>query len=330
MIRRIVTLLIVLGIGGAGVAAYFAYQRHLASQPIQWSGTIEARTMEVGSRVGGRIKQILVKEGDDVVAGQTLIILDPGDLPGQLLAAQAQVAQMEANLDKVATHRGLSARAEEIAADRARLQAEEVALDKANIDQKRTQALIAHGAATQQDLDTVDIGLRNATAQREIQQAQLDQLVRGTPQDVKSAQAQVDGAKGKLEEVQSQIAELEIHAPRPARVEALDLRPGDILAPDAVAARLLEPDQRYVRIFVPETQLGLIHVGQNIPVYVDTFPGRAFGAAVDFISDIGEFTPRNLQTEDERADQVFAARLRIENGQDVLREGMAAFARVAR
>ena len=147
---------------------------------------------------------------------------------------------------------------------------------------------------------------------------------------MKSAQAQLDAAKGKLEQVQSQVDELVIHAPRPARVEALDLRPGDILAPDAIAARLLEPDQRYVRIFVPETQLGLIHVGQKIPVYVDTFPGRAFGAAVDFISDVGEFTPRNLQTEDERADQVFAARLRLENGQDVLREGMAAFARVAR
>jgi hypothetical protein len=102
------------------------------------------------------------------------------------------------------------------------------------------------------------------------------------------------------------------------------------LAPDASAAKLLEPDQRFVRIYVPETQLGLIHLGQRIPIFVDTFPGRGFGAVVEFISDIGEFTPRNLQTEDERADQVFAARLRIEEGQSVLREGMAAFARVAR
>ena len=74
------------------------------------------------------------------------------------------------------------------------------------------------------------------------------------------------------------LDELAIRAPRAARVEALDLRPGDILAPNAPAARLLEPAELYVRIYVPETQIGHVHPGQEVPIFVDSFPGRSFRA----------------------------------------------------
>jgi multidrug resistance efflux pump len=113
-------------------------------------------------------------------------------------------------------------------------------------------------------------------------------------------------------------------------VEALDLRPGDILQPNAPAARLLEPSELYVRIYVPETQIGHIQPGLQVPIYVDSFPGRAFRGQVESVASEGEFTPRNLQTADERADQVFGARVRIVEGTDVLRAGMAAFVRVPR
>ena len=326
-----------LAVGAAVVAAaavaYFAWQRQLAAGPLEWSGTVQARTVQVGSRVGGRVLAVLVQEGDEVAAGQSLIALEPGELPGQQQQALGQLAQMEANLAKVTTRRGQdardqSARGEEIAAAQARLSAEEVAVVKATLDLNRQRVLATHGATTQADLENADIAKKNAEALRAMQRAQLDQLVRGTPQDVRAAAAQVQSARGRIAQVESQLGELTIRAPRASRVEALDLRPGDILAPDAPAATLLEPDQRFVRIYVPETRLGLIHLGQEIPVYVDTFPGRAFKSVVESISGVGEFTPRNLQTEDERADQVFAARLRLVEGADVLRQGMTAFARV--
>jgi multidrug resistance efflux pump len=103
------------------------------------------------------------------------------------------------------------------------------------------------------------------------------------------------------------------------------LRPGDILAPSATAATLIEDGQLYVRIYVPETQLGRIHVGDEVPISVDSFPGRAFKGQVEHINTIGEYSPRNLQTADERADQVFAARVGLREGAGELRAGMAAF-----
>jgi multidrug resistance efflux pump len=144
-----------------------------------------------------------------------------------------------------------------------------------------------------------------------------------------AAQASVDGAQGRLDQVDVLIAELVVRAPRPARVESLDLRPGDILAPNATAASLVEEDQLYVRIYVPETQLGFVHPGQQVPVSVDSFPGRTFPGVIEHVNQVGEYSPRNLQTADERANQVFATRVGIQQGTD-LRAGMAAFIRIPR
>jgi multidrug resistance efflux pump len=140
----------------------------------------------------------------------------------------------------------------------------------------------------------------------------------------------VDAAKGRVQQIDVMLEELVIRAPRASRVEALDLRPGDILAPNAPAAKLLEPAELFVRVYVPETEIGHIQPGLEVPIFVDSFPGKAFRGRVESVASEGEFTPRNLQTADERADQVFASRVRIEDGADVLRAGMAAFVRVPR
>src|SRR5262249_56251390 len=105
-------------------------------------------------------------------------------------------------------------------------------------------------------------------------------------------------------------------------------RSGDLLAPNAPAARLFEEGELYVRIYVPETELGRIRVGQRVPVGVDSFPDRRFPGTVEWISGVGEYSPRNLQTADERADQVFATRITLREGADDLRAGMAAFIEV--
>jgi multidrug resistance efflux pump len=326
MIRRIALgffALVALGL-------YLLYRHHMANAPYEWSGTVEARTMDVGSRVGGRVLSVLVREGDLVDAGQPLLTLEPGDLYAQKLQAEGQLEQAEAALDRVASRTLPTARRAEIAAAEARLQGEEVALDKARLDQARMEKLFAAGAATRADHDNADIALRNATAQVAALRAQLDELLHGTPQDVKASQGQVDVANGRIQQIETSLQELTVRAPLASRVESLDLRPGDILAPNATAAKLLEPSELYIRIFVPETVIGHIRPGMELPIYVDSFPHRAFKGVVEFVSDTGEYTPRNLQTADERADQVFASRVRLEEGADVLRAGMAAFARVPR
>ena len=100
--------------------------------------------------------------------------------------------------------------------------------------------------------------------------------------------------------------------------------PGDLLTANQNVARLLEKDQIYVRVYVPEPQLGLIRVGQKAKLKVDTFPDRFFDGVIEQISTQGEFTPRNVQSRDERNHLVFAVKVRIDNREGKLKAGMAA------
>jgi multidrug resistance efflux pump len=369
-------LLVVLALLGA---VYGGYRVYLYRRPYEWSGTVEARTISVGSRAGGRVKEVLVKEGERVAKGQPLITLEPGDWPAQLLQAQAQLAQAQANLDKLqkgarpeeldqARARANTARAafaqtlagsrpEQIAAAEARLAVQELAVEKARLDAERMAKLDKAGAAVPADVDNAKIAVKTAIAQRDAIKQQLDELKNGSRreellqarareaeqvasetlvsagsrvEDIRAAAAQVDGAQGRVEQIKSMIDELTIRAPLATRVEALDLRPGDILAQNAVGAVLLEENQLYVRIYVPETLLGRIQVGQEVPINVDSFPSKSFAGVVEHINNIGEYSPRNLQTADERADQVFATRIGLKSGLEELRAGMAAFIRVTK
>jgi HlyD family secretion protein len=368
---KLIPILIVAGL------AYGGYRVYLERKPYEWSGTVEARTISVGSRAGGRVKEVLAREGDRVSAGQTLVTLEPGDFPSQLIQAKAQEEEAEANLEKLqkgarpeeldqARARALTAKAaldqaiagsrpEQVAAAEARLAVQEVAVEKAKLDAARMHKLDQSGAAVPADMDNMDMSLKAAIAQRDAIKQELDELKNGSRreevqqararemeqsasvrlvqagtrvEDLKAAKAEIDGAGGRVEQIQTMIDELAIRTPLPARVEALDLRPGDIIAPNATAAVLLEEKELYVRIYVPETLLGHLRPGQTVDLIVDSFPDRTFQGTVEHINDVGEYSPRNLQTADERADQVFAARVGLKNGFDELRAGMAAFVRV--
>ncbi|HZS41900.1 MAG TPA: efflux RND transporter periplasmic adaptor subunit [Polyangia bacterium] len=371
--RRFLPLILIAVVG----ALYGAYRLYLWRQPYEWSGTVEARTISVGSRAGGRVKEILVREGDRAKAGDPLLVLEPGDLEAQRLQAQGSLAQAQANLEKLekgarpeelqeARARAMTANAaleqtrtgarrEQIAAAQARLAAQEVIVEKAKLDSDRMHKLLTSGAAAQAEVDNADAALHSAVATRDALREQLDELKNGSRreevaqasaraleanaseklvragsrvEDIKAARGQVDAAQGRLDQIKTLLDELIVRAPRASRVEALDLRPGDIVAPNATCATLLEDDQLYVRIYVPETLIGHLKIGAEVPVTVDSFPGKTFAGTVEHINSVGEYSPRNLQTADERADQVFACRIGLKSGIDQLRAGMAAFIQV--
>lgn len=373
--RRMIPVLV---IGGLGLI-YGGYRFYLAHQPYEWSGTVEARMISVGSRAGGRVKEVLAHEGEEVKAGQPLLILETGDLAAQLLAAQGQLGQAQATLEKLekgarpeelaeARARAATAsaaweqtrtgaRSEQIAAARARLAAQEVLAQKAQLDEQRYRLLFQKGAAARAELDNAETNLRAQVATRDALKQQMEELEHGSRsteleqakaraqearaseqlvkagsrvEDIKAAHGQVDAAQGRVDQIKVLIDELTVKAPRAARIESLDLRPGDIIAPNATAATLLEEDQLYVRIYVPETLIGKVKIGQEVPVTVDSFPGKRFKGVVEHINTVGEYSPRNLQTADERADQVFGIRVGLKEGRDVLRAGMAAFIQVSK
>jgi HlyD family secretion protein len=277
--------------------------------------------------------------------------LKKGARPEEIAQANARAAQANASLAE--TRHG--SRVEDIATGEARVAQFKAEYDKAVLDASRSHRLLATGAIAKAEADTSDTNLAAAQAQLDAQQRGLDELRAGARveekqqataraqeadaaaklvlagarvEDLQAGEAQVAAAKARVDQLDVMIGELVIRAPNAARVEALDLRPGDILAPNAPAAVLLEDGQLYVRIYVPETEIGHIKVGDTVPISVDSFGSRAFEGKVEHIDEKGQYSPRNLQTADERADQVFAARIGLVEGKDLLRAGMSALIHV--
>jgi HlyD family secretion protein len=280
-------------------------------------------------------------------AAAALDKLTAGSRPEEIAAAKARSLQADAAFAE-ARH---GSRAEEVAASEARLAVAQAEVDKAKLDSDRAHQLLSHEAIAKAEADIADTALRTAVAQRDVAQRVLDELKNGVraedkaqaaahaaeasasaklveegarSEDVRAAKAVLDAAKAKVEQLDVALAELTIRAPAAARVEALDLRPGDILGPNAPAATLLEDGQLYLRIYVPETEVGRVSVGQTVPITVDSFGDKTFAGKVEHIDNVGQYSPRNLQTADERADQLFAVRIGLLEGKDVLRAGMAA------
>jgi HlyD family secretion protein len=303
--RRIAIVVLLLAAAAAGAVWYLA-QRNAARDRLVLSGSIEERSVEVGSLVGGRIARVHVDEGARVRAGQPLVTFEPDLLDLQITQQKAQIASLAANLEK-AVH---GPRSEE--KTRAR-----VAWQAAEVDRRRFESLWRSGVVAKQQYDAA------AVKEADLHQALLE-AERGTvKEDIAAAQADLERERQKLAYLERQRQEVVVTAPADGLIESLSLRPGDLVAANQAVATLLEPDQIWVRVFVPETQMGLVRVGQDAAVTVDTFPHRAFHGRVVEIRSQGEYTPRNLQTLEQRSDQVFGVKVQIDPSPE-LKAGMAA------
>ena len=297
-------------LAAAGVAAWLLLGRRSRPEPLAFSGTIEVRDAQVGSLVGGRVARVLVDEGARVAAGQTLVTLESDLLDRQIAQEQGNVASQKANLEK--TERG--PRSEEI------LRAE-VDWKNAERNRARSEALLKSGLASPQQYEA-------DAAQAKMLEQSYRELARGNrPEDIAQARAQLAAEQGHLAYLLEQKDELTVRAPADGVVQSMDLRPGDLVAPNQGIVTILEPREVWVRVFVPEPKLGLVRVGDPARISVDTFPGRVFPGRVVEIREQAEYTPRNVQTLDQRSDQVFGVKVAIDPTPD-LKPGMAATVRL--
>jgi len=302
-------LIVLLGLA-AVAAAGAALRARGGARPLVFSGAIEARTIEVGSLVGGRVVAVRVDEGERVAEGDTLVVFETDLLDPQIAEQAARVARARATLARV--ERG--PRSEEV--ERARIEYE-----AAETDRRRLEPLLAQGSIGQREYDAALV--RVATRKES-----LEELRRGSrAEEIDETRAALAGEEARLALLGRQRDEAVVRAPAPGVVEALDLRPGDLVAAGAPVASLLEPDQLWVRVYVPEPRLGLVRVGQAAAISVDTFPGREFSGRVVEIRNEGEYTPRNIQTLEQRADQVFGVKIGVDPVPE-LKPGMAALVRL--
>src|SRR5436190_5511783 len=167
-----------------------------------------------------------------------------------------------------------------------------------------------------------DVRQRNVVSPRDAERAAS--VARAQEKSLEAAKMRVVQARAQLADIDAQLAEMQVKVPTDSVLEVLSVKVGDVLAPNREVATLLLPQYLWVRVFVPEPWLGLIKVGEPVRVRVDSFPGTDFDGTVEQVNRQAEFTPRNVQTVEERIKQVFGVKIRLSIKEDKLQAGISA------
>jgi len=271
------------------------------------SGTIETDEVHVASRYGGRVEKILADEGDTLQSGQVIVELDAAELEARRNQAAATLVEMNAGPRK-----------EEIQAARNDWESQKSDLELAQADAKRAVDLYAQKTISDTERDHSISHAQTLEKSVAAAKDRYDMLLAGTRIE------QVDRARAQLAEIDTQLREMKISAPTNCVLEVLSVKAGDVLAANREVATLILTQHLWVRVYAPEIWLGHIQLGEKVKVRVDSFGDKDFEGTVEQINRSAEFTPRNVQTYEERIKQVFGIKVRIKNDADQLHAGMSA------
>lgn len=278
---------------------------------VHLNGRIEAVTVDLAPKVAGRVSQVLVREGDRVKAGQILARLDLGATAIAVERETAAVRAARSRAEDIArgTRQGeIDAAAAEVAERRA---AVELAVKEVN----RQEFLVGRNVGPQRDLDRARADAKRAQATLRAAEERLGVLQSGPREkQAEAAAAETDRAEAALEQSVSLASENEIRAPADGVIIHRLAEPGQLVAPGQPAITLAFANRLYVRTFIPETKLGLVRVGMPANVTVDAHGDRKFAARISEISPRAEFTPKPVETAEERVNLVYAAKADLAGG----------------
>ena len=282
----LVTVVVVMGIVAIGAAGgWYWWQQQLNALPAGISkanGRLETEQVEIASKYGGRIAAIFAKEGDMVKAGTILARIDTSQLEAQLQAAEAQVRQAESQ----------TVEAEKVIAQR---DADRIFAAQ---ELQRTIVLNRDGWATNEQLDQRRDQMQTAQAAYELAVAAVD-----------AAHALIASWQGEARSIKSQVDDDTLVAPVSGRIQYKLAQLGEVLSPGGRVFTLLDFSDVYMTIFVPSDVAGRLTLGDEARVTLDPDPGYVFPAKVSFVATEAQFTPKTVETEEEREKLMFRVKL---------------------
>jgi HlyD family secretion protein len=241
---------------------------------------------------------------------------------GQVTLAQAALETARVQRDR---DRNVEALVLQVATAEGGVAVAESALARTEAQLATLLDLLDHPLVAQSQVTLAETSYRSAVAAADAAQARLDAILAGpASQDVALARAGVDQAESGLAILALQREKLTVRSPLDGLVVANAARLGELVAPGAPIMTIADLSRLYLTIFVPEDEVGRVHLGQQASVSVDAYPGRAITGSVSFISSRAEFTPKSVQTRNERVSTVFAVRVRLGTGELILKPGMPA------
>jgi HlyD family secretion protein len=288
--------------------------------PPDGSGTIEAIQVEVAAEVGGRLVEVPATEGALVHSGDVVARIDPAEYELQRDGARADRDQARAQVDLLVA----GARSEDIEAARAGVRSAQAAFDLAEANLRRIETLVSSGAATPRQGDEARTDAEQAGAGLAAAQEALAKMLRGSrEEEVRAAQARLDQATAALDLAERALADCTVTAPIDGVITTRIREVGEFAAVGAPVVTISKLDEVWLSIYVPEARLAQVKIGAPAYVKVDGDP-TTYEGTVAFISPEAEFTPRDVQTPDERAKLVYRVKIALPNPERVFKPGMPA------
>ncbi|MDQ7093156.1 efflux RND transporter periplasmic adaptor subunit [Desulfosporosinus sp. PR] len=300
-----------------------------------FSGTIEGTEVPVQPELAGKIVDLKVQEGQTVKTGDVIATLDDSQAQISLATAKSEQTQAQAKLnDLLGGSRAEELRRLEAVVDQANASVEALApslqLEESNL--ANDQKLYASGSISKQALDTqqnkydtIKAQYEGAQASVNAAQASLDQAQAGYTQPTIQAQkAAVDMAAQSVKAAELNLSKLTIKSPLSGQVLYKQVEVGQVVNSGTTLVTILDPDDLSIKIYVPEAQLNKAKVGGVAHISVDSYPSKTFKGQIAYVSTQAEFTPKNVETKEERTTTVFEVKINITEGKDQLKAGMPA------
>jgi HlyD family secretion protein len=309
---------VVVLVAAAGGLGWLLYQRlEAAPDPGTLYGNVEIRQVDLSFNAEGTVFTMPKQEGDTVRKDEVIATLDPATYQSatDLAAARRDSAQAQLDLLLAGTRR------EDIDQARANLDAAKASLANAEATFTRQQNLAAHNASTQQQLDDARMALDSARAKLAQTQAALAEAVSGPrKEDIAAARANLRAAEAALALSSTQLARAVLVAPANGTVMTRVIEPGTNVLPAAAVYSMALDDQVWVRAFAPEPLLTRTAPGTEATITTDG--ARSYRGRIGYVSPAAEFTPKTVETPELRTQLVYRLRIRVENPDPGLRQGM--------
>jgi len=285
------------------------------------NGRVEAVEIDVAAKTAGRIEELLVNDGDFVTTGQVLAQMETAVLEAQLREAQAGLKQAEIGIETATSL--VTQREAEREAALAGIAQREAELDAATKQLSRTEELAAKGTATLQRLDNDRAQFESAKAALNAAKATFagtEAAIGHAKAQVVAAHSQVEASHATIDRIKTNLADTTLKAPRDGRVQYRVAQPGEVVAAGGTVVNLVDLSDVYMNFFLATAEAGRVAIGAEVRIVLDAAPEYAIPAQVTYVADVAQFTPKSVETEDERQKLTFRVKAKVPS--DLLKKYM--------
>ena len=296
--KTLLIALAVVAVVGGGVAWWLLSKPKLPPGFASGNGRLEATEVDIAAKYAGRLKTVEVDEGDTIDPGQVVATIDTEPLEAQLRASQAKIKGAQDDLRTA----------------QAQTRVKKSELDYAEKQYKRSQQLVKSGAVSGQEADADFARAESARA-----------ALIGVQAQAVAAQSAIDAQTAESERIKAVIADNTLRSPIRARVQARLAQPGEVVAAGGKVLSTLDLSDVFMYVFLPTNVTGKLALGADSRVVLDALPGYPIKAEVSYISPNAQFTPKTVETAEERHNLTFRVKLQVAN-----KEGLRALERMVK